>query len=268
MQIGEIIGFIIITLIQLGPLLFLVWLIHKKVGKYTDPLPLSKHPRREIREVLFFYVIAFIFYVIITAIIFSVFSSQITTDRYAIEPAIFLTLILTLPLLVIPFVYVRQVNNWNIKETGLTTKVQNTNVIIVAIIGTLILNIVALMFGKPPPVPLSFLLLAIYFNIFLEEFFYRGIIQSKLERILGQNKAWFYGGILFGLAHVFSDYIIPFLNGEEIVTVFVSGSAALLFQIVNGWFLGILYIKTRNLMPGIFVHFIANYLKPIFAWFI
>ncbi|MHA2338896.1 MAG: CPBP family intramembrane glutamic endopeptidase [Candidatus Hodarchaeales archaeon] len=268
MEIEEIIGIIVITLIQLGPLLFLVWLIHKKVGEYPDPLPLSKHPRREIRDVFLFYIIALIFYVIITAVIFSVFSSQITTDRYAIEPAIFLTLTLTLPLLIIPFVYVRRVNSWNIEDMGLTTKVQNINVIVVAIIGTLILNIVALMFGKPLPVPLLFLLLAMYFNIFLEEFFYRGVIQSKLERILGQNKAWFYGGILFGLVHIFSDYFIPFLNGEEIHSVLVSGTGELIFQIVNGWFLGILYMKTRNLIPGIIVHFIANYSKSIFVWFI
>lgn len=52
------------------------------------------------------------------------------------------------------------------------------------------------------PIPVSDLLFALYITAFVEEFFFRAIIQGKLERALGQNKAWFYSGILFGLAHV------------------------------------------------------------------
>ena len=54
----------------------------------------------------------------------------------------------------------------------------------------------------PEPLPVPFVLLALYQPAFIEEFFFRGILQGKLERALGPTQGWFYSGILFGLAHV------------------------------------------------------------------
>jgi len=124
------------------------------------------------------------------------------------------------------------------------------------------------MFVSPAPAPVLFLLVALYQNIFLEEFFFRGVIQAKLERAWGQNKAWILGEIVFGLMHVINDYAIPLLLGVDVVSVIITGSLLLFIQTINGWFLGILYIKTRNLIPCIIVHFISNYLTAIIAWFI
>jgi membrane protease YdiL (CAAX protease family) len=86
---------------------------------------------------------------------------------------------------------------------------------------------------------------------FIEEFFHRGIIQSRLERVIGQNKAWIYGGILFGLFHVSFNYII----GEYDL---VTGVFVLIGQVISGWMFGILYMKTRSLWPGMLVHFLTD----------
>ncbi|MFC1983572.1 lysostaphin resistance A-like protein [Chloroflexota bacterium] len=85
----------------------------------------------------------------------------------------------------------------------------------------------------------------------IPEFFFRGIIQGRLERVIGQNKAWIYGGILFGLVHVFTNF---FVVGFDLVP----GIIQLIMQIISGWIFGILYMKTRSLYPGMFAHFLTN----------
>ena len=50
--------------------------------------------------------------------------------------------------------------------------------------------------GTLDPMPWSFIAIAVYQPAFIEEFFFRVILQGKLERALGQNRAWFYSGIL------------------------------------------------------------------------
>jgi membrane protease YdiL (CAAX protease family) len=160
------------------------------------------------------------------------------------------------------------VNGWRIKDLGLTTEILNRNVWIFAILIAVIINIVSLMFVSPTPAPVLFLLVALYQNIFLEEFYFRGVIQSKLERAWVQNKAWIWGGIIFGLMHIVNDYAIPLLVGGDVGSVIIIGTLLLFIQTINGWFLGILYIKTRSLIPCIIVHFISNYLTAILAWFI
>ena len=161
-----------------------------------------------------------------------------------------------------------RVNGWRIKDLGLTTEILNRNVWIFAILIAVIINIVSLMFVSPTPAPVLFLLVALYQNIFLEEFYFRGVIQSKLERAWVQNKAWIWGGIIFGLMHIVNDYAIPLLVGGDVGSVIIIGTLLLFIQTINGWFLGILYIKTRSLIPCIIVHFISNYLTAILAWFI
>ncbi len=68
---------------------------------------------------------------------------------------------------------------------------------------------------------------------------------------MGQNKAWIYGGILFGLAHLFFDYSVAGLD-------LVSGIVMLIGQVIAGWIFGIIYMKTRSLWPGMFIHYITD----------
>ena len=91
----------------------------------------------------------------------------------------------------------------------------------------------------------------LYQTAFIEEFFFRGIIQGKLERALGQNKAWFYSGILFGLAHFFVNF---FVTGLDLVP----GLFMLTKQIIFGWIFGIIYMKTRSLWPSMIGHFLID----------
>jgi membrane protease YdiL (CAAX protease family) len=87
---------------------------------------------------------------------------------------------------------------------------------------------------------------------FVEEFFFRAIIQGKLERALGQNKAWFYSGILFGLAHLVTNFWVMGLD-------IVPGILELVGQIIAGWTFGIIYMKTRSLLPSFIAHYITDF---------
>jgi membrane protease YdiL (CAAX protease family) len=95
------------------------------------------------------------------------------------------------------------------------------------------------------------ILFAVWQPAFIEEFFFRGIIQGRLERVIGQNKAWIYGGILFGLIHLPFNYIV---GGMDLVT----GLFMFVGQVISGWIFGILYMKTRSIWPGVLVHFITD----------
>jgi membrane protease YdiL (CAAX protease family) len=106
--------------------------------------------------------------------------------------------------------------------------------------------------------PLGALLVLFYNNAFLEEFYHRGVIQTLLERALGQPKAIFWGGILFGLTHIALD-MSALLQTGGVIAVFL----ALMLQTMAGWMFGIIYMKTRSLWPGILCHYLANWLPSI-----
>ena len=74
----------------------------------------------------------------------------------------------------------------------------------------------------------------------IEEFIFRGIVISRLEKH-GKGFAIFTSAVIFGLAHS---------NIVSVVFAFIAGLAF-------GW----LYIKTRNLWVSIFVHFLNNMLS-------
>jgi membrane protease YdiL (CAAX protease family) len=92
------------------------------------------------------------------------------------------------------------------------------------------------------PISIPMLIFALYQPAFIEEFFFRVVIKGNLERVLGQDRAWIYGGVLFGLAHFFVNY---FATGLDLV----SGIVMLIGQIIAAWVSGIIYMKTRSLWP-------------------
>ena len=111
--------------------------------------------------------------------------------------------------------------------------------------------------GAPDPLPWSFIAIAAYQPAFIEEFFFRVILQGKLERALGQNRAWFYSGILFGLIHAPADFFGPqfYSHGSD----YLNASLLLLTQIISGWIFGIIYSKTRSILPGMLAHFMTDF---------
>ena len=101
------------------------------------------------------------------------------------------------------------------------------------------------------PIHVMMLLFALHQPAFIEEFFFRGIILGKLERALGQNKAWFYSGILFGLVHITTNFCVTGLD-------WFSGIFMLAEQIIAGCIYGIIYMKTRNLLHGMVCYYLTD----------
>jgi membrane protease YdiL (CAAX protease family) len=225
----------------------IVALLHFKMSKYPEPLPLEENKRKGIWETLIIWALSVI---VLTVIIFSDFAERMADPT----PGILLLFILitAVPYILIPVLYLRLVKKWTLKDFGFRKPVPNSRaVIILAAIVFAIAVALPLLNSGFTPMPLLMVIFALWQPAFIEEFFFRGIIQGNLERVLGQNKAWIYGGILFGLAHFLFNY---FVSGLDLV----SGIFMLIGQIIGGWIFGIIYMKTRSLWPGMFFHFITD----------
>lgn len=123
------------------------------------------------------------------------------------------------------------------------------------------LGMAPLAFGFPEPQSTFPLLLALYAPVFEEEFLYRGVIQSKLERVLPQERAWVAAGVLFGLSHVPNDFFGPFWlgsGGDPLVAVL-----RLTEQTATGLVYGLLYMKSRTLAAPIIAHYCSNKLAVV-----
>jgi len=226
-------------------------LLHFVIGKYPAPLPLSKNRRREILETL---VIWAILVVVITILIFLTPESELAAPTPRLEvTAILVTL---LPYLVIPLFYALRVSRWTAKDLGFSMP-RSRSVTISTVVFFAVGGVLPLFLSDTfEPIAAPSLLLALYSPAFVEEFFFRGILQGKLERALGRNKAWFYSGILFGLAHFTTNFFGPlwYSKGQNI-----AGAVVLLVQqTIFGWVYGIIYMKTRSLLPGVLGHYIQD----------
>jgi len=238
-------------LIKMGFGLVAFLLLHFVIGKYPDPLPLSKNRRREILETL---VIWAVMVVATTALIFWVPPDQLAAPTPRFVATALLVLFVPYPLL--PVLFVLRVNKWTAKDLGFAMP-RSRSVTIFAIVFFAIGGIVPFIISSGfEPITAPHLLLALYSPAFLEELFFRGIIQGKLERALGQNRAWFYSGILFGLAHFSSNFFGPlwYSKGENI-----TGALLLLMQqTIFGWVFGVIYAKTRSLLPTMVGHYLLD----------
>ena len=124
-----------------------------------------------------------------------------------------------------------------------------------------VLGAAPLAFGRPAPRSIFALLLALYAPVFEEEFLYRGVIQSKLERVVPQERAWIVAGVLFGLSHVPNDFFGPFWltsGGDPLVAVL-----RLAEQTAAGLLYGLLYTKSRTLAAPILAHYCSNELAVV-----
>ena len=94
-----------------------------------------------------------------------------------------------MPYIVIPVPFQVSVKKWTLKDFGFSIP-QSKSVIIFAIVIFGSFEIIQLLSGGGK-IPVMLLVFALWQPAFIEEFFFRGILQGKLERALGQNKAWF-----------------------------------------------------------------------------
>ncbi len=216
------------------PIIFVI-IVHFLFGRYPESFPLSKSRKREIWETLILWAIPTI---TVNIIVFTDLADQMAEPT--LKVLITFILIMIVPYIVLPVIYQKYVKGWTLKDFGFV-KPQRRGVVIFTIAFFVIGGLMPLMDPGFKSLSLMMILFSLYQPAFIEEFFFRGIIQGKLERALGQNRAWIFSGILFGLTHVFVNY---FFTGLD----FLPGLLMLAGQITFGWVYGIIYMKTRSLL--------------------
>ena len=240
----------------------LVWWLHRGIGKYPTPLPRSADRKGELWEIAILYGMA----ISISTLDTLCFTPwlQKTVPNPTLQELVRLP-VLTLFYAILPLLLVVKRNGWAWKDLGFTLHTQSKEVSFFAVTVGAVTGLVAFLTGKSnmgfEAIAPGALILLIYNNAILEEFFYRGVLQAKLERGVGQMGAIVWGGILFGLKHLALDITTLFDSGG-ILAVFL----ALMLQTLSGWLLGIIYMKTRSLWPGIVSHYLGNWLPSILLW--
>jgi membrane protease YdiL (CAAX protease family) len=238
-----------------------VWLLDRDIDPYPPPLPKSANPRREFGIVLLLWGMA----LGVNAFRLSIVDPWFM--KTAIHPALgelINLLLLTLPFLALPLYLSIKIDGYTLADLGLTWKSRSAGVTIFALAFGAISGAVAFWTGETvvglEALSAGALVLLVYNNAFLEEFFYRGVIQNRLERVFGQRRAVLAGGFLFAMAHVVLD--VRVLAGEGgMATVLV----ALLMQTLGGLLLGLIFVKTRTLWPGVACHYLINWLPSILS---
>lgn len=225
--------------------------MHFWLGRYPEPYPKSKNNRREIAGVLGLWVLVFVAMI--------AFMVSVPPDAFKGMPSNSLLLsniaYMIFPLVIVPFFYVVYVQKWNRFDLGISMPRAWPMVVFATLLFALA-GLLPFLFGQTTGFAWTFLAFSVYQPAFTEEFFFRVILQGKLERALGQNKAWFYSGILFGLIHVPADFFGPqwYSHGESLLAAFLM----LFSQITAGWIFGLIYSKTRSIFPGMLAHFMTD----------
>lgn len=234
----------------MGLTLGIFLLLHFVIGRYPTPLPKSVNRSREIWEAL---------------ALWGVLVIAITVAALLIPPSEFLkptisvvgktNLILSPFWILIPLFLVLRVNKWTSKDLGFS-KPKSRSVLIFSIGIMALIGVLAFFVPKFEPLPVWLVLMSLYQPAFTEEFFFRGVIQGKLERALGQNKAWFFSGILFGLMHASVNFFGQqwYRYGENLTNALI----LLGIQTLFGWIFGIMYMKTRSLLPSYVGHYLID----------
>lgn len=221
------------------------------LGRFPEPYPKSKNSWREIAEVLGLWLLVFVAMI--------AFMVSLPADAFKGIPSNSLLLsnisYMIFPLVIVPFFYVVYVQNWNRFDLGVRMP-RAWPLVIFATSLFALAGLLPFLFGMTTGLTWTLIVFAAYQPAFTEEFFFRVILQGKLERALGQNKAWFYGGILFGLIHVPVDFFGPqwYSSGESYLAAFIM----LFGQITAGWMFGLIYSKTRSIFPGMLAHFLTD----------
>jgi membrane protease YdiL (CAAX protease family) len=241
----------------------LVWLLDRDIDPYPPPLAPSQHPRHEIGIVFALWGMA----MGVNALRMLVINPLLlaTAVQPAMRELIYLPLV-TLFFLAIPLYISLKTNHYSLPDLGLTWKNRSTNMVIFALVFGLISGAVAFWTGEVvvgiQAPSAAALLLLVYNNAFVEEFFYRGVIQNRLERVTHQRLAVLIGALLFATTHVLLDIQAAGVAGEG------SSSGvlyALLMQILGGCLLGLIFMKTRTLWPGVVCHYLVNWLPSILS---
>jgi membrane protease YdiL (CAAX protease family) len=236
--------------IQMGLTLGTFILLHFVIGSYPTPLPKSANRRREIWEALILWGILVI---AITIAALLIPQSAFLKPTFSVVGITNLTLS---PFwILIPLFVVFRVNKWTLKDLGFS-RPKSRPVLFFSISVMALIGILDLFEPVFEPLPVWLLLMSLYQPAFTEELFFRGVIQGKFERALGGNKAWFFSGILFGLMHASVNFFGQqwYRYGENITNALI----LLGIQTLFGWIFGIMYMKTRSLLPSYVAHYFLD----------
>ena len=237
-------------LMLVGINLSIFLLLHFVVGKYPESLPLSTSKKGQVIEAVGIWALVTLA-VTIAALLIP--ESELRNPSFGI--VLRSNLILSPFWLFIPLAIVLFKDKWSITALGFTLS-QSRPVTLFSIGVMLIIG--ALQYIDPAftPLPGWLVIMSAYQPAFTEEFLFRGVIQGKLERALGQNKGWIFSGILFGLMHTSVNFFGQqwYRYGEN----YLNALLLLLVQIIAGWTFGIMYTKSRSLLPGAIAHFLAD----------
>lgn len=85
-----------------------------------------------------------------------------------------------------------------------------------------------------------------------EEILFRGLLQTRLEALLGSVWAWIGSGLLFGGYHYYTNYLLA----GRLPTA--TDLQSLAYLTIFGMLLGVIAAKTRSLLPSFVVHALNN----------
>lgn len=233
---------------EIGLPLAIIYVMHRWIGSYPEEVKTSVAPRKEIAEVAVFWVLA------MGAMTLFVLAQD---PENLMEPSVPVNLSfvawLIVPFVILPTVVVWR-QGWRAADLGFRRPTSRWMVVFALALFALAGVLPAI--GGSEPIAWTFLAISLYQPAFIEEFFFRVILQGKLERVVGPSRAWFWSGLLFGLAHAPTDFFGPQFHsmGES----YLNASFQLLTQIISGWVFGLVYAKTRSILPGMLAHFFTD----------
>ncbi|MEM2046190.1 MAG: CPBP family intramembrane glutamic endopeptidase [Candidatus Bathyarchaeia archaeon] len=143
---------------------------------------------------------------------------------------------------------------WHIKESTLTWeelgfKKASIKHTIIAIAAAIPLGAIEYSILKPPPptpaISISYLLQTAFYMFlfvgFIEELLFRGILMKNLEKYMSQKSALILQSLIFAILH------LTWRSTWEVIFVFIAGIA-----------FGLLFIKSKSLIPPTIAHGLGN----------
>jgi membrane protease YdiL (CAAX protease family) len=231
-------------------------------GPYPARLPATIERRRELLEVAVLFGLAFgaTSYVILLfrdVVAFNPTFGTVGGQRFE-----FVFLLGVLTTVVVPSLLEVYVHDRSLVDLGFRGPANWRPALMLVGAGVLF-GLAPLAFGFSGTQSVSALVLGLYTPAFEEEFFFRGVIQTKLERVVTRQRAWVGSGLLFGFSHVPNDFFGFFWVADGGEPVLALGRLAQ--QTATGLLYGLLFMKSRTLAAPVVAHYCSNKLAVIVA---
>ena len=174
-------------------------------GPYPERLPATIGRRRELLEISVLFLLAFgaVSYVILFFRDVVSFNPSFVSIGGQTFGFVFLLGLLTA--VVLPVAVELGVHDRSLTDLGFRRPASWRPTLLLVGAGVLF-GFAPMAFGFSGTESVGTLLLGLYTPVFREEFLFRGVLQTKLERVVTQERAWIISGVLFGLSHVPNDF--------------------------------------------------------------